>query len=430
MNKERDDRRQAVIKIIEAILDEKGDLTTQLALLSHPKKAFIQATSYGLCRHFHYLFWLTSQLLKKPFKPKDRRLQLILMLGLYELAFQSTPEHAVVNACVELTQFYRYQWASGLINACLRNYLRRKNQFVGLEPQVQFSHPEWLVTQLQKDYPQDWPIILEANNAHPPMFIRVNQQKISTQDYLDKLTERGIDAAMPSSNSCAIKLIRPLSVEMLPGFSDGLVSVQDLHAQYSAEFLTLKPNLRVLDACAAPGGKTCHLLELEPTLSLLALDKHAGRALKIKENLIRLHCQAEVQCADATNPSSWWDGKYFDRILLDAPCSAIGVIRRHPDIKLLRTPQDIQLMVELQKTLLDSLWSLLKPGGMMLYATCSLLKAENENQVSEFMQRHKGRAQLATLPTKPGAIQLSHGMQFLPSDGDGFYYAKIIKPEV
>jgi 16S rRNA (cytosine967-C5)-methyltransferase len=322
-------------------------------------------------------------------------------------------------------------WASGLVNACLRRAQREHEQLYRQADSVteaRFSHPDWLIGKIREHYPGSWQAMLEANNQRPPMHLRVNARQGSRDDYLAELESAGIVADKLDCCTNGIVLGRPVPVTQLPGFSQGRVSVQDGAAQLAATLLDLAPGQRVLDACAAPGGKACHILEHEPALaSLEMVENSATRAERIGQNLARLGLTGELHIADASAPDSWWDGTPYQRILLDAPCSATGVIRRHPDIKLHRTPGQISAAVQLQSKILDALWPLLDSGGKLLYVTCSILPEENELQLRRFLSRHDDADEVAL--NLPWAQRRDPGYQILPGDSglDGFYYGCIQK---
>ncbi|OGT21877.1 MAG: 16S rRNA (cytosine(967)-C(5))-methyltransferase [Gammaproteobacteria bacterium RIFCSPHIGHO2_02_FULL_42_13] len=397
------------------------------------ERAYIQVLCYGVARWYLQLDFIAKRLLSKPLKQKDQTLHILILIGLYELLYTKTPDYAVVTEAVNVVRALKKSWAQGLINAVLRNFLRRKEELlktVSDNEAVSYSHPAWLLTRLKKEYPHAWKEIVTANNQCPPMSLRVNQNKISRDEYGEKLRQVGLRGNILQNYSDAILLEKPCAVGQLPGFSEGDVSVQDCGAQLAVTLLDLKPDQRVLDACAAPGGKTCHILEYEPNIStLVAIDHDAKRLALVGENLARSSEQgkssadaasscSELIVGDAAEPDAWWDGKVFDRILLDAPCSATGVIRRHPDIKFLRREEDIATLAKTQLRLLQSLWLLLKPGGKLLYVTCSVLAEENQQVIQKFL--HQNQLDLSVL---------AHEQQLLPTVGgsDGFYYACLTK---
>jgi 16S rRNA (cytosine967-C5)-methyltransferase len=392
--------------------------------------ALVQEMAYGTLRWYHQLDVVVDQLLDKPLKAKDLDVRLALMLGLYQLRFMRVAQHAAVDETVKAVTALGKPWAKGLINACLRSYLRereRADDAIEKNPSARFSHPRWLIDALKQDYPAAWEQILAANNERAPMTLRVNTRRQSRADYLQRLHAAGIGASAAEAADDAIVLETPVSVSTLPGFDAGDLSVQDAAAQLAAAYLDAQPGQRVLDACAAPGGKSAHLIEKTPDIELTALDVDAERVPLIKSNLERLRLAAHVRQADAAEPETWWNGQPFDRILVDAPCSATGVIRRHPDIKLRRQRDDLDKLTAAQERLLERLWPLLRPGGKLLYATCSVLAQENERQIAAFVSRHDDATE--HLLTHPAAERRAHGLQILPGRQtmDGFFYACLIK---
>lgn len=388
-----------------------------------------KAICNGLCRHYFQLQSLAEALVPKP--PKELDLWLVLLIGLYQLQFLNTPHYAVVQETVSLVEKIKKPWAKSLVNAVLRRFCRERESLISAiqtKEAYAVNHPDWFVRRLQKDWPNDWLQILKANDSHPPMILRVNQRQTSRNDYLKKLEAAGLRGQALLYSNEAILLGEPCSVETLPGFAEGDVSIQDIAAQLAVSLLSLEPGLRVLDVCAAPGGKTCHILEAEPNLAeCLAIDIDERRVKRIQENLNRLHLTAKVQVGDAMIPDTWWDGQLFDRILLDAPCSATGVIRRHPDIKILRKETDVIASSILQAKLLEHIWPLLRTGGMMLYATCSILKEENEKQIADFISKNSDCKVLND--EKPWGHNTGYGWQLFPGEhhGDGFFYSVLLR---
>ncbi len=424
--------RLVAARVLSRVLQDGQSLTAALdsaflSVESAKDKAFIQALCYGVCRQFHRLDFILSQLLDKPLKDAD--VKSLALVGLYQLRFMRVKPHAAVSETVLATR--KKPWAKSLINAVLRTYLREQE---GLEHKADkfqvaaLNHPDWLIKQIEQDWPVQVLNILSENNLQPPMVLRVNLAKISRENYLQRLTEQDIAAETVSFCPSAIRLNKPAPVDLLPGFADGLVSVQDAAAQLAAGLLNVQPGQRVLDVCAAPGGKAAHILESQPQLQeLVAVDIDESRMQRVSENCQRLNLQAKLVVGDAANPPSWWDGKPFDRILLDAPCSALGVIRRHPDIKLLRRAEDIGQLQALQKAILKAVWPLLAPGGLLLYATCSILKQENEQQVQAFLAEYRDAAERPI--NADWGIAGVCGRQILTGESamDGFYYACISK---
>ena len=394
-------------------------------------RALAHAMAYGVLRWYWRLDWLLSQLLEAPMKPRDTDIQACLLLGLYQLTEMRIPDHAAVGESVKLAGQLKKPWAKGLINGVLRNFQRRQDELLSdleRDPVARSAHPRWLLQQLQQDWPQDWETIIEANNANPPMTLRVNPAHYPRAAYQDLLRENGIQSQAASHTEFGVTLAQPVGVEQLPGFSRGAASVQDAAAQLAAQLLDSQPGERVLDACAAPGGKTAHIGERQPALGeLLALDISEERVQRLNENLDRLGLSASSCVGDATRPDGWWDGQPFDRILLDAPCSASGVIRRHPDIKLLRRTEDLRQLTQTQAQILTALWPLLKPGGMLLYATCSVLPQENSQQLERFLATQTD-ARLKPIRADWGHEQHAGRQIFPGEDGmDGFFYACIYK---
>lgn len=428
--------RALATQLIYKVLTKGHSLTHALPAAKsqcHNKKdaAFVQALAFGVIRWYPKLNFLIKQILKKPIKPKDFALQYLIAVGLYQLLDLQTPPHAAISETVAAARDLKKPWATGLVNAALQTYLRQaatlQNNLLQDE-EAYYAHPQWLINTIRKDWPIEWKNILTANNALPPQSLRINHQKTTREQYLQYLQENGFAANPLSGTTAGIMITPPVEVTMLPGFQAGLFSVQDGAAQYAAVLLDLQPNLRVLDACAAPGGKTTHILETEPQLAaMIALDISPVRTQVIMGNLTRLQLKATVITADATKPHSWWDGKLFDRILLDAPCSATGIIRRHPDIKYLRTLADVTKLTQTQLQLLNTLWPLLAPNGILVYATCSILSEENWQMMQNFLQYHTDARSLPL--SLPCGIPQYIGYQLLPgqSNMDGFYYARIRK---
>jgi len=399
-----------------------------LAEYKNPKdQAFIQAISYGVCRYYFRLTSIIKLLLEKPLKEKDQDIYILLLIGLFQLTEMRVPPHAAVGETVAAV---KKPWAKGLVNAVLRNFQRHQSEiFAELENNVEFhyAHPRWLIEKIQHAWPHHWQQILTANNQHPPFALRVNQRRQTRSEYLAKLS---CPAHIIPETEAGICLETPLPVTQLPGFLQGDISVQDGAAQLAAELLALAPHQRVLDACAAPGGKTGHILEIQPHLAeVIAIDQNSERLKLVEENLARLRVAQGVQCitADVANVKQWWDGKSFDRILLDAPCSATGVIRRHPDIKLLRRITDIAKLVSEQKRLLEAVWPLLAIDGILVYATCSILPEENEQLLAEFVAAHK-EVEVEKITADWGQ-ECQIGRQIFPDKLDGFYFARLRKKE-
>ncbi|MGA9032753.1 MAG: 16S rRNA (cytosine(967)-C(5))-methyltransferase RsmB, partial [Sulfuricaulis sp.] len=425
-------------KVLEQVVVHSRYLDTALAqsLATLPDKqksdaALIQEMAYGVLRWFHQLDAIASVFIDRPLHEKDRDIHMLFMVGLYQLRHMRVARHAAVTETVEAATALKKIWAKNFLNACLRSYLReeaRAQAAVAASPSARFSHPAWLIEEIRRDWPDSWEAVLTANNERPPMVLRVNRRRQTRDQYLARLAQAGIAAKTMPLTDTAVLLDTPVAVSELPGFIQGDVSVQDAAAQFATVLLDAQPGERVLDACAAPGGKTGHLLEHTPGLDeLVALDQEPARVAMIEDNLARLRLGAMIITGDAANPANWWDGRPFDRILADVPCSATGVIRRHPDIKLRRHPEDLPKLVTTQARLLEGLWPLLKPGGKLLYVTCSILAVENEKQLSAFILRHP-EAREVMLPMSAGRAR-AVGRQILPGEAgmDGFYYACIRK---
>lgn len=396
-------------------------------------RALFKALCYGTCRTLPRLEALADRLLKSPFKARDADVQALLLLGIHQLLYLRIPAHAAVGESAGAARLLGKEWATRVINGCLRRLQRESAALqaeVDRDPAVALLHPRWLLKTLRQAWPEDWRAIAEANNVPGPMTLRVNRRRGDREAYLSRLADAGFEARLCAHSPDGLTLETPCDVQALPGFAEGDVSVQDEAAQLAAEMLgpvlAPRPGGRVLDACCAPGGKTAHLLELFD-IELVALDSDAVRLARVEDTLARLGLSAILMHADATT-RDWWDGTPFDAILLDAPCSGTGVIRRHPDIKRLRRPSDIAKLADLQRRLLDSLWPLLRPGGTLAYATCSILPEENGDQIGDFLSRTPDARD--TTPTdlswgRPAAI----GRQLLPvvDHHDGFFYARLKK---
>lgn len=427
--------RLAAARALAAVLNGKASLGSSLPPLLdrvEPRdRALAQDLAFGTARWQPRLALLMDKLLQKPFKAADRDVEALLLVGLYQLLHTRIPPHAAIGETVACVDKLKKSSLKGLLNAVLRNAQRDHEALLtqlDRDPVLHTAHPRWLQKRLKADWPEHWQAICAANNQHPPLLLRINRRQGSREQYLVELQAAGIVAEPCAFSRDGIRLLEACDVKTLPGFMDGRVSVQDEAAQLAADLLDLAPGQRVLDACAAPGGKTCHLLEAEPGLShVTAIDLEQSRLARVRENLDRLGLDAELIAADGRATKVWWDGKPFQRILLDAPCSATGVIRRHPDIKLTRQEADIAALAQLQGELLDALWPTLEVGGILLYATCSVLPQENSDNIDKFLARTPGARELDI--TGPFGLKQAHGRQLLPQDGghDGFYYAKLIK---
>lgn len=423
--------RAAAARAVAAVLARGQTLDAALAAVAGPGQpaagfpprdlAQVQWLAYGAVRGHHRHQALLSRLLNRPLKDRDRLLEALLSVGIFQVMDPGQPDHAAVSATVGAARLLGLAHAAGFVNASLRRCQREAANLlssVAGDPAARYSHPGWLLDRLRTDWPDRWEAIAEAGQQHPPAWLRVNRSRCTVADYARRLeAELGLAASPHPRFPDALKLATAVPVQQLPGFAEGLASVQDAASQLAAPLLAPAPGMRVLDACAAPGGKSTHLLEwVAGDLDLVALDISGERLRQVDDNLRRLGFTATLVEGDALAPADWWDGRPFDRILVDAPCSATGVIRRHPDIKLLRRPDDLPALVARQRRLLEQLLPLLKPGGRLLYSTCSLLKAENDAVVQAALAT--GTASL--LPDTPPP-----GLQLLPgdSDTDGFYYA-------
>jgi len=417
-----------------AVVDKGRSLSDELpkaqAKVEGKDKGLLQELCYGVLRYLPALEYDLRQLMDKPLKGKQRVGHFLILVGIYQVKHTRIPDHAAVSETVAATKPLKCDFLRGLINGVLRNIQRNLAKEDAddiankLPDAIKYSHPSWFIKKLQVAYPDQWQAILDANLERPPMWLRVNQQHHNITEYLTLLSQEDIAVELVDEKSSAIKLVNAIDVNKLPGFIDGWVSVQDGAAQQAATLLNSQAGDIVLDCCAAPGGKTCHILELTPDLAqMTAIDIEENRLLRVKENLTRLNLSANVIAADAAS-QDWWDGQLFDRILLDAPCSGTGVIRRHPDIKWLRKADDIEKLKVLQQQILENIWSLLKPGGTLLYATCSILPEENIQQIQQFVSENNN-ARLVPITNAKSDI----GWQILPNEQsmDGFYYAKLEK---
>jgi len=401
--------------------------------LSPADRGLIQEICFGVSRHYFQLEAIQKKLLKHPVSKKSLLAALLIDIGLYQLSELRIPDHAALNETVSAADTLQISSLKGLINGVLRNFQRQSTHFA-LTPDnlALWNHPTWMIEKLKHNWPKSWQDILRENNQRPPMTLRVHTGKIQRIDYLRLLNEKNIEARPTHRASTGITLSVPMDVHLLPGFAKGWVSVQDEAAQLCAGLLIPENPmsvLNVLDACAAPGGKTLAMLEQHPELQITALDIDKTRLTRVQENLDRAALNARLLVADAGQVDQWWDGSQFDRILLDAPCSASGVIRRHPDIKLLRKEGDLPALAKTQLTLLTSLWTTLKPGGTLLYTTCSVFPQENSRIIEQFLPGHPDA--ILCLIDQPWGISMPAGKQFLPKRNgqDGFFYALLKKTE-
>ncbi|ARU32395.1 16S rRNA (cytosine(967)-C(5))-methyltransferase [Sulfuriferula sp. AH1] len=404
---------------VDAVIHKGQNLNRVLADQPAPGRATVQDMCYASLREYGELAAMRDALLTKPLT--DRVIATMLVVALRQVRVRPDATHMVVNEAVEAAAAIQ-PWARGLTNAVLRNYLRQADALtatVMAQPVARWNYPQWWIDKVSAAYPQHWQAALVAGNQHPPMTLRVNAQHGNAAAYLEWLQDEGIAARR--TGEWAVQLAQPVAVTALPGFADGRVSVQDAGAQLAATLLDVHDGQRVLDACAAPGGKTGHILELA-AVDLTALDSDAARLQRVGENLARLGLEAQLKLGDAGDPASWWDGVAYDRILADVPCSASGVVRRHPDIKWLRRPDDIAQFAVQQAVILPALWRCLATGGKLLYVTCSIFPEENQQQIDRFVAAHADARQLQLDGewVTPG--------QLLPNDNhDGFFYALLEK---
>jgi len=422
-------------QVVASVLAGKSLNTTLAAALRKAPpaaQAQIQDLCYGTVRWHPRVAVILNQLLHKPLPQREREVRALALVGLYGLLYTQSPAYATVSETVAAARCLRGKgWATGLINAVLRGLLRRKDEILraaDASPAARYAHPDWLLQRLQEDWPADWEAVVTANNEHPPMVLRIALDRCSRSQYLSALARVHLPARPHPTVASAVTLERPCEVGRLPGFDQGLVSVQDAAAQLAALLLDPGPGQRVLDACAAPGGKTGHVLELQPEIAeVVAIDNDKQRLTRVEETLERLQRRATLHLADAADTPNWWNGERFERILLDVPCSATGVIRRHPDIKLLRRANDIAKLAERQLQLLQAIWNMLACGGKLVYATCSVLKMENCDVLERFLAQQPDAR--VDLPTTDWGRACGRGVQILPGDGnmDGFFYVRLLK---
>ena len=424
--------RIAALDALSEVLDENknlGDAVALSRLRDHRDSALARNLAYGVLRWLTALEWLATKLLVKPLKKREIEVQRLILLGLQQLWHDHTASHAAVNETAECARLLGKPWAVGLINAVLRRFQREQEVFLSRMEQAgeQSAHPNWLLKEIQKDWPEQWQGVIDANNRQAPLWLRINREKTDEANLRNDLKNAGFEVSDHPFARDAISISPAAAVAKIPGFEKGWLSVQDPAAQLARDLLDPRPGERILDACAAPGGKTAHLLESCNEIELTVLDKNAQRIEQISQNLHRLGLNAATITADAAATETWWKGEKFDKILLDAPCSATGVIRRHPEIKWLRSSEQVDKVTQIQAGLLTALWPLLKDGGLLVYATCSILKRENNQQIHQFLEQHADA--VTEVPVVEWGMASPVGRQILPGDAqmDGFFYAVLRK---
>lgn len=422
----------AALQALSEVLDSNKNLVDSEALSQlrdSRDSAFARNLAYGVLRWLTALEWLAAELLSKPLKKRDHDIQRLVLLGLQQLWHDHTASHAAINETAECARLLGKPWAVGLINAVLRRFQREQEQLLNKLGQTQqrFAHPDWMLKEIQQNWPENWQAIVDANNLQAPLWLRINRLKADESTLDSDLQSAGFEVRNHPFARDAISISPAAAVSRIPGFEKGWLSVQDPAAQLARDLLDPQVGDRILDACAAPGGKTAHLLESCSSIALTALDKRAQRLEQVHQNLDRLGLKADTKVADAAAVEQWWNGDQFNKILLDAPCSATGVIRRHPEIKWLRSSEQVSAVVQTQFELLNALWPLLETGGILVYATCSVLKRENDQQIERFLAG-QADASIAN-PAVEWGVAGSYGRQILPGEAqmDGFYYAVLHK---
>tara|TARA_Y100001935_G_C17311772_1_gene517168 strand:- start:6539 stop:7849 length:1311 start_codon:yes stop_codon:yes gene_type:complete len=426
----------AIQNLITVIEGNTLDKAFKKNIINLPKKdiALAKELSFGLCRWYFQLDSIIKKKLKKPLKQKDMDIRLVLMLGAYQLLYSRVAEHAAISTSVELTRDLNKEWASKVVNAILRDIQRDKKKLglkffskINENLQTRYSQQRWLIEEIQHNWPKEFETILESFQKKAPMTIRVNTKRQKIDKYIEDLRKKKISFRTIDDLQSALVLEKPIGVNELPGFSEGIVSIQDGGAQYAADLIDLEENQIILDACSAPGGKLGHILEMEKNSSVIAMDISSARLRLVKENLDRLKYECQVYKGDASKPPIEWQSGIFDRILLDVPCSSSGVIRRHPDIRMIRKYEDLDNLLKQQINILSAIWPCLKQGGKLLYSTCSILPQENEMQIQNFLDNFSDANEI--LISKKIGIQRIHGIQILPGNRtmDGFYYALLEK---
>ena len=375
--------------------------------------------AHGAIRFLGENHFFIRKLINK--KITNKKIEALLCVALFQLNHDQSNDFTIVNEAVEAAKFINKSWAGSFVNGVLRNFIRQKDNLKSKlknDEEAFYSYPLWWIQLIKEAYSKDWESILLNGNKHPPLTLRINVRKINLKQYEEKLKSESIEYRV--LGDIALELTKPIPVEKIPGFIEGEVSVQDFGAQLAAKLLDLKDGQVCLDACSAPGGKTGHMLEIAD-IELVSIDQQKERLYKVKENLERLQLHAHLKCADLTAIKSWWNKKLFDRILLDTPCSASGVVRRHVDIKWLRRPRDIEMFAKQQKIMLQAMWQLLKKGGKLLYATCSIFPDENQRVIDDFIKEHSDAKEVKwSVDSK----YTKYENQLIPSENhDGFFYA-------
>ena len=437
MSRKAQSARTVCARLIKAIVNDGRSLSTAgpaiLAEVENERdRAFVQACVYGVLRNYYSLRARLAGLLERPLRAKDADIEALLVGGIYQIGHMGVPAHAAVSACVDAARELEKSWACSLVNGVLRNAIRQKSHTTETaDESVIFDYPQWMIDRFRSDWPDQWEAILRSGNDHAPMTLRVNQQRTTVDKYRSILANVGIESQPTSFSEVGLKLERPAPVGALPEFDRGWVSVQDEAAQLAVPLLAPQTGERILDACAAPGGKTGHLLESTAgNFDLLALDKSNARMESVEENLKRIGQQCALRVGDAAAPGEWWDGEPFDAILLDAPCTGLGIIRRHPDIRLHRRAEDVENLVETQLYLLRTLWRLLRAGGRLLYVTCSIIPGENDFVIASLLAEQRD---VCVQPLQENwGRKTQYGRQILPGEDemDGFYYALLIKDPI
>jgi 16S rRNA (cytosine967-C5)-methyltransferase len=403
-------------QVFERRFDHHQNITPQ-------QKSVAIFLAYGAIRFLGENQFFIQQLTNK--KITNKKIEALLCVALFQLNHDQSTDFTVVNEAVEAAKFINKSWAGSFVNGVLRNFIRQKEKLqteLKNDEEAFYSYPSWWINLIKENYTKDWESILLNGNKHPPLILRINERKTNLKQYEEKLKSEAISYRV--LGNIALELTQPTTVEKIPGFLDGEVSIQDFGAQLAAKLLDLKDGQICLDACSAPGGKTGHMLEIAD-IELLSIDHQKDRLYKVKENLERLDLHAHLKCADLTAVNTWWNEKLFDRILLDAPCSASGVVRRHVDIKWLRRPRDIEMFAKQQEAMLEAMWQLLKKGGKLLYATCSIFNGENQKVIDRFIKEHVDAKEVKW---SVDSEYRKYENQLIPSENhDGFFYALLEK---